>query len=177
MANGTVRLQITVPSAVFTVQKKNLRKALRQAGNEVAAATRAQLRQAAGAGRLYRGPGGSAAAYRGGYKAGAYRASAPGSAPVRVTGFLANSIKVLMARSGESVAIRDAAFYALFLEHGAKGGGNGKATRNRRGKPGSIRVLEPHPFLTTALAAREPGLTDRLGTALRNDIAFVRVKP
>lgn len=177
---SAVRLSIHAPSVKFTYDKASLRKVMRAAGAEVAQASRAMLRQTAGSGRLYRGPGGSAAAYRGGYKAGAYRASAPGAAPVRVTGALAGSIKVRPYRSGEGVAIRDTQFYALFLQAGAQGGGRVKKSGRRvRGKAGigTKRVLQPRPFLSLALASRKASLEKRIADSLTQDIAFVRVKP
>jgi len=180
------RLKITVPSVALTFEKKLLRGTMRVAGTEVAAVARTLIRGKAGAGRGYYGPGGSAAAYRGGYVKGRYQASAAGASPVSVTGTLARSIKVKPFKSGEGVAVRDNAFYALFLEAGARGGiGSGKkgvkGIHNRRVKRGKSiargsRVLEKRPFLTRALEMKEGALGPRVRDAATQGIKLVRVK-
>lgn len=171
-------IQIKITSAQLLYEKKRLRSTLRQAGNEVAATARSLIRKSAGGGRMYRGPGGSAK-YRGGYAKGAYQASAAGQAPVSVTGTLAKSIRARPFRSGDGVAIRDSAFYALFLEHGAKGGGrrsaNGIRVRGKQGV-GTTRVLEPRTFLTTALEARRGSLGPRIQASLAQDMKLARAK-
>ncbi|HWX48128.1 MAG TPA: HK97 gp10 family phage protein [Roseomonas sp.] len=177
MADG-IPIRVSAPSHKFTFDKKALRKTMRAAGAEVAKAARAQLRSSTGSGRVYYGSGGSSA-YRGGYKSGRYQASAPGQAPVRVTGTLARSIKVRPFKSGEGVAIRSTAFYALFLEAGATGGGR-KATRGKRmirkQQVTTGRVLEPRQFLTVALDERRDGLRKRIEASVRQDIGFAKVK-
>jgi hypothetical protein len=169
MADSGVRLEVRVSgSYVLSYGKKRLKALMRRAGAEVAAVARALIRRSAGGGREYRGSGGGR--YRGGYKPGHYTASAPGQSPVSVTGTLARSIKVRPFRSGEGVAVRDAAFYALFLEKGARGGG-------RKGsKAGRERVLLPRPFLTAALEQREASIAQRIKDSIVNDIEFKRVK-
>lgn len=164
------KLQITVPSYAFVVDKMLLRKALRSAGAEVAAVARSLIKRSQGSGALYSKPGG-----------GTYRASSPGEAPVSRTGALANSIKVKPTRSGDGVTIRDAAFYALFLEAGAKGGtGSGKAgvkgKRNKRGQVAGARVLLPRPFLSMALDRRETSIAERVQAAVVGGIKFTRIK-
>ena len=154
------KIQVTVPSYAFTIDKKNLRRTLSAAGNEVAAAARALIRRSQGSGQLYSKPGG-----------GTYQASAPGQSPVSRTGVLAASIKIKPSRSGEAVTVRDTAFYALMLEAGAKGGqGSGKAgvkgKRNKRGNVSSPRILEPRPFLSVAAAQRETSIADRVRAAV-----------
>jgi len=173
-------LKITVPTVALVYDKKILKQTLRVAGNEVAGATRQLIRKSVGGGRIYYGAGGSAAKYRGGYKSGKYIASAPGQAPVSVTGTLLRSIKVRPFKNGEGVAVRESAFYALFLSVGARGGvGSGKfgvkGRRNKRGIVGS-RVLKPRPSLTTALAARQTSLASRVEAAAVAGIRMQRVK-
>lgn len=176
---SAVPIRVSAPSAKFTYDKKALRQTMRAAGAEVAQAARAQLRSSQGTGRVYYGSGGSSS-YRGGYKSGRYQASAAGQAPVRVTGTLARSIKVRPFKSGEGVAIRDTAFYALFLEAGAQGGGRKSAggkriSRKQQARTG--RVLEPRQFLTSALEGRRADLRKRIEDSVQRDIGFVRVKP
>ena len=43
---------------------------------------------------------------------------------MRVSGDLRASLKTFVFKSGEGFAVRARAFYSLFLEAGAKGGGN-----------------------------------------------------
>ena len=173
-----ISLRLQLPSYAFEFQKAHLRRVLRAAGNEVAALARANIRRSAGGGRLYRGSGGSK--YRP-YKPGHYTASGPGEAPVSVTGVLAGSIRVRPFRDGDGVAIRDTAFYSLFLEAGAQGGaGSGKAgvkgKRNKRGGKAGTRVLAPRPFLTAALDARYASLGARVQAAVLADVAFKKLK-
>ena len=177
---GSLSLKIAVPPYAFTIDKKLLRATLRRAGAEVAAVARRKITTAVGGGVIYRGPGGSAAKYRGGYTPGKYQASAPGQPPVSVTGSLAKSIKVRPFKSGEGVAIRDTQFYALFLEKGAKGGGRKSVGGTRvRGKSGiaAARVLAPRPFLQTALAERETSIAQRVKEAILQGVKFQRLKP
>ena len=181
------RLNVQVNGlGVVTYDKRELKKLLRRGGAEVAAAARKLIRQASGGGRFYRGPGGSAARYRGGYKPGGHQASAAGQAPVSVTGTLERSIKVRPFRSGEGVAVRETAFYALFLQAGAKGGvGSGrkgvKGTRNKRSaaaasRSGKVRILQPRPSLTAALEQRQKSLGDRIRAQIVDDVTFRRMK-
>ena len=170
------RLSITAPSYEFEYNKKHLRAVMRAAGAEIARVARASIR-GSGTGIVYRGTGGgSSAAFRGGYRKGHFQASAPGQAPAKVTGTLAKSIRVRPFKSGEGVAIRDTAFYAVMLEGGAKGGGPGRKFRNRRSGVGGSRVLQARPFLTAALTARQTSIAGRIEASVQQDIAFVRVK-
>ena len=168
-----VRLKVAVSpaGALLIYDKKQLRKVLRQAGSEVAAQARRLI--IGGSGRVYRGSGSSK--YRP-YKRGKYTASGPGQAPANVTGTLKRSISAKVSQSGQSVRVKATAFYALFLEFGAQGGGRGKASRNRRGKPVMSRVLAPRPFLTAALGAREASLGNRIRESIVQDIAFRKLK-
>lgn len=181
MADGTVRLKVQVEgNYVLTYDKKRLKAIMRRAGAEVAALARSLIRRSEGGGKTYRGPGGSAAKYRGGYKPGRYTASQPGQAPTSVTGSLLGAIKARPFKSGEGVAIRDNMFYALFLEKGAKGGSRKKSGGKRvRGEAGTStpRVLAPRPFLTVALEKREQSIAQRIKASIIDDIEFRRVRP
>ena len=169
-----IKLDVAVSgAALFVFEKRALKKLMRQAGAEVAATARSLIRRSAGGGRVY---------IRDGRR---YQASQPGAAPVKLSGSLLRGIKVSPFRSGEGVAVRDAEFYALFLEGGAKGGGKGMASRNKagsgRGKSRTAvttnRVLLPRPFLSAALASRQASLGQRIRDAIVHDIEFRRVKP
>ena len=178
MGDSPINLKVQVSSATLEYDKKSLKAILRAAGNEIARLTRSKIKSAAGSGVVYRGPGGSAAKYRGGYKKGRYQASSAGQAPVSVTGTLAKSIKVSVFKSGEGVSVRENAFYALFLQAGARGGGrkrrNGVAIRGKSGI-GKSRVLEARPSLTAALDEREDSIAERIEEAVTQGIKF-RVK-
>lgn len=175
---AALNLRIEIPAGYQLVfDKKRLKALLRSAGVEVAALARALIRRSEGGGRLYRGSGG--ARYRGGYRAGHYTASAPGKPPVSVTGNLARQIRVRPFRSGEGVAIRDLAFYALFLQQGARGGGrrkSGGAPVPGKGGIGKSRVLLPRPFLTAALDQRRDSLAARIKASIVDDVEFRRLK-
>lgn len=173
-----IKMSVTVPAARLELDKRLVRATMRQAGQEIAREARRLIRSSQGGGQLYRGPGGSAKAYRGGYIRGLHQASAAGAAPSSITGTLARSIVVRPFKSGEGVAIRDTAFYALFLEGGATGGGRmGPRGNKRRGKGGigTVRVLLPRPFLTMALQSKSATLGPRLVRAVESGVRL-RVK-
>lgn len=180
MPDESVSLAIQVPQVALTYDKGALRKVLRAAGAEVAAVTRSMLKNSVGTGRTYYGPGGSMKYRSGGGQHGKYQASAAGQPPVKVTGTLAKSLKVVPFKSGDGVAVRENIFYALFLAAGAKGGGRrgsgGKKVRGKRGI-GQSRVLDPRPSLSAALADREASIASRVQDAVRQGLKFVRVKP
>jgi hypothetical protein len=153
-------IAVTVPPGYAIVAgKKQLRAVLRAAGNEVARNARALIRS-------------------GGKK----RVSLPGQPPVSRSGNLARSIKLRPSRDGERITIKDVAYYALFVEKGAKGGvGSGrkgaKGKANRRGATIGQRILAPHPFMQPALdKAVGNGLTDRIERAVVSGLAFQKVK-
>lgn len=179
-----IGLKVTVAAAHLEVDKRALRRVIRAAGAEIRNTAR-QMVSGAGSGRVYRGPGGSAASYRGGYVKGRFQASSPGSPPARVTGTLARSFKLSLFRSGEGVAIRDTAFYALFLQAGAKGGGRSFRTGHSGARHylrggaavGKNRVLEPRPFLSRALEQRGASLTERIGRALAAGVRLEKGPP
>lgn len=158
---------------ILTKETKALKAVMRAAGGEIAALARALIRRSAGGGRVY---------YRNGRR---YTASAPGQAPVKVSGALAAGIKVRPFKSGTGVAIRETEFYGVMLEGGAKGGGGGKGARNKAGRgdkrgrrsmPTTTRVMLPRPFLSTAIKMREASLGERIRDAIVNDIKFKRIK-
>lgn len=162
-----VKLDAQVTGGALVYEKKQLKKVMRAAANEVAAVAKALLGRSAGGGLVY---------YRAGRRV---QASQAGSAPVSVTGALRRGIKVSVFRSGEGATIRDSQYYALVLEAGAKGGGRkgGKGVRNKRGGPGTSRVMQPRPFLSLALDQRADSIGARIREALVNDIEFRKVKP
>ena len=165
-----ITLQVKVTSAgLIKFTPAQLRKLMRQVGNQVAASARSKIRKAVGGGRVYYTEGSAGSGKR-------YQASQPGQAPGSVSGNLAASIKVYPYKSGEGVAVRSRMFYALFLEQGAQGGGGGKGNRNKRGKASTTRRLLPRPFLSTALAEQASGLGKRIFDAVVNDIAFKQTK-
>lgn len=174
-----LRMKIDVPAGKLELQKTRKRAIMRAAGREVAALAKS-LASSQGSGRVYFGPGGSAGKYRGGYAKMRYRASAPGEPPAKVTGNLVNSFVVRPFRSGDGVVVRDTAFYALFLERGARGGGlaGPRGAKVRRGRrrflTATTRVLLPRPFLTAALDQRAPSIGPRIVRAVEQDIKFVR---
>lgn len=166
-----MRMKVQVTSASLAVNKKHLKKVMRQAGNEVAAVARGKIRRTAGGGRIYSG----------------HKASAPGEPPTLLSGELARSIVVKVFKSGEGVAIRSRMFYSLFLEKGAKGGGNvrgaelkaaksGKLRQTRATKRRSTRVLEPRPFLDAALQEKAADIGPRIRDAIINGIEFRKAR-
>lgn len=141
-----LKLRLTVPAYSLVYGKRDLKKALRAVGNLVARKARSLIRKG--------------------------DVSKPGQAPSSRTGALRSSIKVRPSKNGESVAVRDTQFYALFLEAGAKGGGGRKKVgRNKRGKPTTSRVLEARPFLSTALAQTESMIRSKLEQAVSDSIS------
>lgn len=167
------------------LDKSEMRKLMRGAGGEVARKTRRLIASSAGSGRPYRGGGG--AAYRGSYRPGPYRASAPGEPPVRVSGALAKSLRTYTYKSGDGFAVRARQFYALFLEVGATGGGNptggrrGAAARNlaRRARARgryTVRRLEPRPFLDRVMKQEEASLERRVDAAMKGGLSWKDVR-
>ena len=168
------RLAVSVdpPHAVLIYEKRKLRAIMRGALAEIAADTRKRLLKKAGAGRTYRGSGGST--YRS-YRAGRYQASAPGQSPVTVTGLLRRSVKATMFKSGQGGRINEA-YYGLFLERGAEGGKSGVKKRGKGALPTSTRILLPRPALSASLDAKEASISDRIRASIVQDIAFRRQK-
>ncbi len=173
-----IGLEIDIPQRYrMAFDKKAVQAVLRAAGAEIASVARRKIRQAVGGGRVYYGKG-----------RGRHQASLPGQPPANWKGELANSIKTRLLKSGDGVLISDAAFYALFLEAGAKGGGGASrkgrlGNRNRRllggaNSPvprGGNRVLASRPFLSAAAAERSPSIGPRVQEAIMQGIKFQRV--
>ena len=169
------------------LDKRELAKVMRGAGNDVRSKTARLINAKSGSGRTYRGGGG--AQYRGSYVAGPYTASAPGQPPVRVSGKLRELLKTYVFKSGEGFAVRDRQFYALFLETGARGGGNrfggkpqaAKLWRERRHRQRgrglhTTRVLEPRPFLDRVMMQQQPEIDRRVRDALSSGMTWKQTK-
>lgn len=169
-------LKLTVNSwGEVALDKREVRKLMRAAGNDVKNKTGRLINQSQGGGKTYFGP------------AGRYRASAPGSPPVRVSGDLRASLKTYVFKSGEGFAVRARQFYSLFLETGAKGGGNpgaravkpiNRRTGRRMRAKGvyTSRVLEPRPFLDRVMTQEAPELDRRVRLALTNALTWKETK-
>ena len=177
-------LQLKITSwGQIALDKREMKKVMRSAAGDVRNKTARLINAGQGTGRTYRGGGGSQ--YRGAYVKGTYRASAPGEPPVRVSGTLRNSLKSYVYPSGEGFAVRERAFYALFLEVGAQGGGNpgGKGTVNprtgRRKRATGVytaRKLEPRPSLDVVMAKEAQELERRVGEALTKGLTWKQTK-
>jgi hypothetical protein len=161
------------------LDKREVNALMRSAGNSVKTKAAQLINRSAGGGRVYRLGDRS------------YRASAPGSPPVRRTGHMRASLKTYVFKSGEGFAVRARDFYALFLEVGARGGGNpgknAKAPINRRtgrrmrAKTDTRwgytrRILEPRPFLDVVMAQQAPELDRRVREALRLGLKWKQTK-
>lgn len=165
-------LKLTVTSwGNVALDKRELRKLMRSAGNDIKNKTARLINTSDGGGRV---------AHFAGKR---YRSSQPGDPPVRVSGALRASLKTYVFRSAEGFAVRARAFYALFLESGARGGGNpygGKGAppgRRRRARGQyTTRVLEPRPFLDRVMAQEEPELTRRVHLALDKALTWKETK-
>lgn len=180
-------LKLTIDTwGEVALDKKNLKALMRSAGNDIATKDRRLISASAGAGRTYRGGGGSA--YRGSYRPGPYRASAPGQPPASVSGTLRGSVRVYVYPNGDGFAVRERAFYALFLEAGAHGGGNpygGKGQsaksraqerRHRRRGQFTARVLEPRPHLDRVMEQQAADLQRRVRKALDEGVKWRQTK-
>lgn len=146
---------------VFAFDKRAQRALMRGAANDIKAKTARLISRTGGGGRTY---------HRG---AKTYTASAPGEPPVLVSGTLKGSMKSYVFKDGDGFAVRQRAFYALFLETGARGGragsraGIARARRQRRKQaPTSVRVLEPRPSLDVVMNREEKNVETRLRKAI-----------
>lgn len=164
--------KVTVSSwGEVALDKAEVRKLMRAAGNDIRRKTSALIGASEGTGRGYPVPGG-----------GRYRASASGQPPVHRTGALQGSLKTYVFKSGEGFAVRAREFYALFLEAGAKGGGNpyGGKRRPERAKRArgryQTRVLAPRPFLDKVMTDEAATLNARVEKALRNGLTWKQTK-
>lgn len=154
-------LKITVRHwGQVALDKRGLKALMRGAANDIKGKTARLINQPAGTGRAYYGGGGGR--YRGGYRAGRYRASAPGTPPVRVSGTLRSSLKAYVYKNGEGFAVRERAFYGLFLEAGAKGAGR--------------RRLDPRPHLDRVITQEQANLDRRVRRALDQALTWKETK-
>jgi hypothetical protein len=174
-------LKLTVTSwGEVKIDKREMTKLMRAAGNGVKTKTQRLINASGGGGRLthYRGD-----------KGGTYRASSPGEPPVRASGALRASLRTYPFKSGEGFAVRARQFYALFLEAGARGGGNpfgGRSAasaewrtrtkrRHARGRY-RTRVLEPRPFLDRVMEQEAPDISRRLRLAFDKALTWKQTK-
>lgn len=174
-------LKLTVTSwGEVHLDNREMRKLMRSAGNDVKTKTQRLINATSGGGRLTQ--------YHGDRK-GSYRASVPGEPPVRASGTLRASLRAYPYKSGEGFAVRARAFYALFLEAGAKGGGNpfggrpaasaewrARSKRKRARGRYTIRTLEPRPFLDRVMAEQEADLKRRVRLAIDQGLTWKQTK-
>lgn len=174
-------LKLSITSwGVVALDKKGINALMRGAANDVKSKTARLIGRGAGGGRTYRGGGGGA--YRGGYRAGHYTASAPGEPPVKVTGSLRSSLKSYVYKEGAGFAVRERQFYSLFLEAGAQGGGNpGKranakqratARRHRARGVYTTRVLDPRPHLDRVIEQEHANIDRRIKAAFEQGLKW-----
>lgn len=174
-------LKLTITSwGTVMIDKREMSKLMRAAGNDVKSKTQRIINSSQGGGRLthYRGD-----------KGGTYRASMPGDPPVRASGALRSSLRTYVFKSGEGFAVRARQFYALFLEGGARGGGNPfggrsaasaawRAQSRRRRARGryTTRVLEPRPFLDRVMKEQAPEIMRRTRDAMTKALTWKQTK-
>jgi hypothetical protein len=172
-----MRMKVDLNLGFVQLDTKLTRAVLRSAGGEIAQVARSLIKAKVD---------------------GKKRISTPGQPPVSRSGLLAASIRTKSSRNGMRVSIIDKAYYSLFLEAGARGGGGnannarnillagerngrGKLLRGRnRMKKSAIdqtRVLLPHPFLSLALEQRGASVVERIKASIVTGVKFVRVKP
>lgn len=173
-------LKLTVTSwGQVMLDKRELRAVMRGAGNDIRNKTARLINSTDGGGRLYRHKS----------KPGTYHASTPGNPPVRSGGALRASLKTYVFKSAEGFAVRARQFYALFLETGARGGGNPYGSRGKsaapKGRRGGYRrakgrytnrVLEPRPFLDKVMTQEAPELDRRVRRALSEALTWKATK-
>jgi len=169
-------LKLTVTSwGQVLLDKRELSKLMRSAGNDVKTKTARLINKSQGTGHTYWS------------KAGSYRASTPGQPPVRVSGNLRGSLRTYVYKTGEGFAVRARQFYALFLEAGATGGGNpgkravkpiNRRTGRRMRAKGvyTRRVLEPRPFLDAVMDQEHAEIDRRIRLALSKALTWKQTK-
>lgn len=174
-------LKITVSSwGDIKLDKREMSKLMRGAGNEVKSKTAKLINSTDGGGRK--------TAFRND-REGTYRASMPGDPPVRASGALRASLKTYVFKTGEGFAVRARQFYALFLEAGAKGGGNPfggrsaasaewRARTKRKHARGryTMRVLEPRPFLDRVMTQEASEIERRMRSAFDHSLTWKETK-
>jgi hypothetical protein len=155
------------------LDKRELKNLMRSAGNDVASKTRRLISRQDGSGRTY-----SIAGNR-------HQASAPGEPPTQITGKLRGSLKTYVYKDGSGFAVRERQFYSLFLEAGARGGGNpgghraARAQARRHARARNIytqRVLLPRPHLDVVMAQEEKQLQSRVRRAFDQGLKWKETK-
>jgi len=170
-------LKLTVTNwGTIALDKRELAKLMRAAGNDVKSKTAREINKSQGGGRTYFGPRGR------------YTASTPGSPPVRVSGDLRSSLKTYVFPTGEGFAVRARAGYATPLEAGAFGGAPGSSKRREHRKlsapvrkarakaRGEGREMEPRPFLDRVMTQEAPELDRRVRKALEGALTWKETK-
>lgn len=164
-------LKIGIPAGrTLVMDKKALSSTMRMVGTELVQVTRALIRGGSGSKNRRTGT-----------------VSKPGEPPVSQSGDLLAGLSSRVMRSGSGVIVRDATYYAKFLETGAQGGaGSGRGAKGFKGRQGirakSVkhqamrRILLPRPFLTKALEMRQDSLSQRVEAAIMEGIQFRRQK-
>jgi hypothetical protein len=175
-------LRVTITQwGQITLDKRGLNALMRAAGNTVKTKTARLIAKSEGGGRQY--PAHAATKYR--PAAPAYRASAPGLPPAAPTGAMRSSLKTYVLTKKLGFAVRARAFYSLFLESGARGGGNpGKrgvrnprtAQQKRARGVYTTRVLQPRPFLDKVMDQEAPEIDRRLRIAMREALKWRETK-
>jgi hypothetical protein len=170
-----LRMKVTSWGEVL-LDTREVNALMRSAGNDVKNKTARLIARSSGGGRNYQMPGGGSR----------YRASSAGDPPVRRTGTLRSSLKSYVLKAKVGFAVRAREFYALFLESGAKGGGNpgtrGVALNPRTGRRRRARgiytrrVLAPRPFLDRVMAQEAPELDRRVRLALTQALKWKQTK-
>jgi hypothetical protein len=164
-------LKLTVTHwGTVALDKRELRKLMRAAGNDIKNKTGRLINQSQGSGRQY----------------GSHRASAPGQPPTRLSGDLRSSLKTYPFKTGEGFAVRARAKYATPLEVGAFGGARGRGHDHRKASApvrkarakarGQRREMEPRPFLDRVMTQEEPELNRRVRKALENALTWKETK-
>jgi len=148
---------------LLTWDKKAARQTFRRVGSEILRSARQKLRKG-GSGRTYYVAGGR------------YVASAPGQPPAVLSGRLRSSGKATVFKSGTGVVVRFRDWVSNVLEHGARAKGSRLkiGRRTARGVPFSPNVLEPRPFLSTAIEDARASIDARVKEAILSGIEFRR---
>jgi len=176
-------LKLTVSSwGQVMLDKRELSKVMRAAGNDVKTKTARLINKSDGGGRHYSAH--PATRYR--PAAPPYRASSPGQPPAAPTGTLRGSLKTFVYPSGEGFAVRARQFYALFLEVGAYGGASGNKRQHRSlgrtvrkahaKQRGERREMEPRPFLDRVMEQEHTELDRRVRLALSKALTWKQTK-
>ena len=162
---------------VVAVDKRELRKLMRAAGNDIRGKTSRPSISATAAARRHT-------------VRGTLCTSTPAHRRSASRAICGPALKTYVYKSAEGFAVRARQFYALFLETGAFGGAAppcrlprasplGRSTvRAQRAKArGERREMEPRPFSIASWGERAPELNRRVGIALQNSLTWKETKP